>query len=125
MSRLPDGPWIEISADLFGPLPSGQHLLVVIDDYSRLPEVEDVHSTSADSVIPHLDNIISRHQIPAKIRTDNGPPFNSESFSRYVQHMGIKHRKITPLWLKANEMCERFIRNIKRICTTAKVEHKN
>ena len=125
MSRLPDEPWLEISADLCGPLPSGQHLLVVIDDYSRFPEVEVVHSTSADAVIPHLDNIISRHQIPAKIRTDNGSPFNSESFSRYVQHMGIKHRKITPLWPEANGLCERFMRNIKRICTTAKVEHKN
>ncbi|KAK3749040.1 hypothetical protein QZH41_005695 [Actinostola sp. cb2023] len=102
MSKLPDGPWLEISADLFGPLPSGQHLLVVIDDYSRFPEVEIVHSTSADAVVPHLDNIISRHQIPIKIRTDNGPPFNSESFAQYTRHMGIKHRKITPLWPEAN-----------------------
>ena len=112
MSRLPEGPWIQVSADLFGPLPSGQHLLVVIDDYSRFPKVEVANSTSAESVIPHLDNIIPRHQIPAKIRTDNGPPFNSESFSRFVQHMGIKHRKITPLLPEANGICERFTRNI-------------
>ncbi|KAK3739292.1 hypothetical protein QZH41_007139 [Actinostola sp. cb2023] len=71
--------------------------------------VEIVHSTSADAVVPHLDNIISRHQIPIKIRTDNGPPFNSESFAQYTQHMGIKHRKITPLWPEAN----------------ARIEHKN
>ncbi|KAK3731602.1 hypothetical protein QZH41_004844 [Actinostola sp. cb2023] len=125
MSKLPDGPWLEISADLFGPLPSGQHLLVVIDDYSRFPEVEIVHSTSADAVVPHLDNIISRHQIPIKIRTDNGPPFNSESFAQYTQHMGIKHRKITPLWPEANGECKRFMRNLKKICTTARIEHKN
>ncbi|KAK3728358.1 hypothetical protein QZH41_011397, partial [Actinostola sp. cb2023] len=125
MSKLPDGPWLEISADLFGPLPSGQHLLVVIDNYSRFPEVEIVHSTSADAVVPHLDNIISRHQIPIKIRTDNGPPFNSESFAQYTQHMGIKHRKITPLWPEANGECERFMRNLKKICTTARIEHKN
>ena len=55
MSGLPEGPWIGISADLFGPLPSGQHLLVVIDDYSRFPEVEVVNSTGAESVIPYLD----------------------------------------------------------------------
>ena len=78
MSRLPESPWIQVSADLFGPLPSGQHLLVVIDDHSRLLKVEVAHSTSAKSVIQHLDNIIPRHQIPAKIRTDNGAPFNSE-----------------------------------------------
>ncbi|KAK3742186.1 hypothetical protein QZH41_012077 [Actinostola sp. cb2023] len=87
--------------------------------------VEIVHSTSADAVVPHLDNIISRHQIPIKIRTDNGPPFNSESFAQYTQHMGIKHRKITPLWPEANGECERFMRNLKKICTTARIEHKN
>ena len=102
MSRLPEGPWIEVSADLYGPLPSGQHLLVITDDYSRFLEVEIVNSRSAESVIPHLDNVISRHQIPAKIQTDNGPPFNSGSVSRFVQHMGIQHKKITPLWPEAN-----------------------
>ena len=125
MSRLPEGPWIQVSADLFGPLPSGQHLLVVIDDHSRFLKVEVANSTSAESVFPHLDNIISRHHIPAKIRTDNGAPFNSESFSRFVQHMGKQHRKITLLLLEANGICERYMRNIKRICTTANVENKN
>ena len=121
MSILPDEPWIEVSADLCGPLPSGQHLLVVTDDYSRFPDAEIVHSTSADAVIPHLGNIISRNQI----RTDNGPPFNSESFSRYVKMMGIKHCKITPLWPETDGECERFMRNIKKTCTTANIEGKN
>ena len=125
MSRLPEGPWIEVSADLFGPLPSGQHLLVVIDDYSRFPEVEVGNSTRAESVIPHLDNIISRHQIPARIRADNGPSFNSESFSRFVQHMGIQHRPFTPLWQEANGVRESVIRSIERIWTIANVENKN
>ena len=30
---LPDGPWQELKIDFYGPLPEGQHLLVVIDTY--------------------------------------------------------------------------------------------
>ena len=30
-----------------------------------------------------------------------------------------------PLWPEANGICERFMRNIKRVCTTANVENKN
>ena len=37
-----DGPWQEINIDFKGPLPSGQYLLVIIDSYSRYPEVEIV-----------------------------------------------------------------------------------
>ncbi|XP_030850192.1 uncharacterized protein K02A2.6-like [Strongylocentrotus purpuratus] len=39
MSPLPKKPWSEISVD-FADLPTGEHLLVVIDDYSRFPEVK-------------------------------------------------------------------------------------
>lgn len=55
MSRLPNEPWVEISADLCGPLPSGQYLLIEMDDYSRFPDAEIVSTTSADAVIPHLE----------------------------------------------------------------------
>ena len=36
---LPQGPWDEIAIDLCGPLPNGESLLVVIDYFSRWPEV--------------------------------------------------------------------------------------
>ena len=36
MSPLPSGTWRHVAADFYGPLPSGQTLMVVIDEYSRL-----------------------------------------------------------------------------------------
>ena len=56
------------------PFPSGDYLLVVIDEYSRFPEVEIVKSTSATSVIPKLDFIFARQGIPDELKTDNAPP---------------------------------------------------
>jgi len=37
---MPKGPLQELSKDLCGPFSSGDYLLVVIDDFSRYPEVE-------------------------------------------------------------------------------------
>ena len=35
MTPLPSGEWNKVSADFYGPLQSGDYLLVVMDDYSR------------------------------------------------------------------------------------------
>ena len=72
MSELPGGPWDQLSMDFWGPIPSGEYLLVVIDNYSRFPEVEIVASTSAKTVIPKLDKILSTMGIPVTIISDNG-----------------------------------------------------
>ena len=54
---LPSGLWKMLAMDFFGPFPSGDYLLVIIDEYSRFPEVEIVKSTSTKSVIPRLDRL--------------------------------------------------------------------
>ena len=114
MTPLPQAPWQYLSADFCGPLPSGDMLFVVIDEYSHYPEVEIVRSTSANSVIPKLDRILSTHGIPTEIKTDNGPPFQSHSFAQFAQYLGFHHRKITPEWPKANSESERFVRTLKK-----------
>ena len=40
MTELPHGPWESLSADYLGPLPSGEYLLVMMDNYSRFPVVD-------------------------------------------------------------------------------------
>ena len=125
VSELPSGPWEVLSVDLWGPTPGGDYLLVVMDHYSRFPEVEFVSSTSAKSVIPKLDRILSSMGIPSKILSDNGPPFNSVVFSRYSQYMGFEHHRITPLWPQANGMVENFMRSINKLVRTSVVENSN
>ena len=124
MSPLPDGPWKKVCAD-FAELPGKEYLLIVIDDYSRYPVVDVVKSTSASTVIPHLDKVFSEFGIPDVMRTDNGPPFNSSDFQSFSQDLGFKHRKITPRWPRANGEVERFVRTVKKVVKTATVERKN
>ena len=40
-----------LNIDFFGPLPTVEYLFVMINAYSRFPEVEIVHSTSAKAII--------------------------------------------------------------------------
>ncbi|KAK3721864.1 hypothetical protein QZH41_011500, partial [Actinostola sp. cb2023] len=72
-----------------------------------------------------LDAIFSRQGIPDVLKSDNGPPFNGHEFSNFAEYLGFHHRKITPVWPKANGEAERFMRSLKKCVTTAHTEHKN
>ena len=103
----------------------GDYLLVVIDEYSRFPKVEIVKSTTAKSVIPRLDAIFARQGIPDELKTGNGPPFNGVEFSNFAKYLGFHHRKVQPLWPRANGDAERFMPNLEKCVRTAVVEGKN
>ncbi len=109
MTEMPKGQWETLHLDFYGPLPSGEYLLVAIDRYSRYPEVEIVRSTKASTVIPKLDQMFARHGIPSIIKTDNGPPFNSDEYVRYLEVLGVKAIFSTPKWpqgmLRPNDLC--------------------
>ncbi len=108
-TKMPEGPWKMIHLDFYGPLPTGKYLLVVIDRYSRFPAVEIVRSTKASTVIPKLHRIFATHGIPNVVKADNGPPFNSEEYRRYLDTRGIKAQFSTPCWPQGNAEVERFM----------------
>ena len=123
MSPLPEGPWQQISAD-FKDLSGGGYLLVLYDDYSRYPIVEVIPSVSAPVVIPRLHKVFAEFGVPAKVRTDNGPPFNGREFQSFAKNMGFDHRKITPKWPRANGEAERFMRTVKKTIKAANMEQR-
>lgn len=92
------------SCQLLAPEPRA----MIIDEYTRYPVVEVVRSVAAKTVIPVLDKVISAYGIPRVIKTDNGSPFQSFEFRKYMEHMGITHRRITPRWSRANAQAESF-----------------
>lgn len=112
MSKMPDYAFQEVSMDFCGPFPDGKYLLVLIDEYSRFPLVEILTSISSKTVIPVLDKLFSIFGLPGTLKSDNGPPMNGSDFKMFMESMGIKHRKIMPLWPKSNSECERFMRAI-------------
>ena len=125
MSPLSQGPSQELSMDFCGPFPNGDYLLVVTDDFSWFPKVEILRSTSAKAVIPHVVSIFARQGNIEMVRTDNGLPFNSESFQIFPSQLGFKHRRITPVWPRANPKAERFMNTLEKAVRTVVIQCKN
>ena len=125
MSELPAGAWQNLSLDFCGPLPTGESLLVIQDEYSRYPVVEIVRKTSVDSVIPIVDKVFAEFGYPKVIKTDNGPQFRSATWKDFLTHCGVRHRKITPLWPRSNSQAEAFNKPLLKSIRSAKIQHKN
>ena len=123
-TELPRGPWENLAVDYYGPLPSGDYVLVVIDEYSRFADIDFSTSTSAKATIPKLDRIFSSYGIPLQLKSDNGAPFNSEMFTNYCKFMGIEHHTITPLHPRANGLVENFNRMVNKVIRTSTIERK-
>ena len=126
ITPTPDTPLHTVAIDFKGPVPNtSEYLLVVTDVYSKYPEVEVVRSTEAKTVIPQLDKIFARHGIPAKITTDNGPPFNGKEFERYMALLGVNWKPSTPLWPQGNANAESVMKPLGKLLQSAKIENKN
>jgi transposase InsO family protein len=111
-----------VHTDFYGPLPTGEYLLVVINRYSRFPEVEIVRSTKASTVIPKLDKIFATHGLPTVIKSDNGPLYNSQEYRRYLEALGIRPEFCTPHWLQGNAEAERFMQPLGKALKTAQFQ---
>ena len=83
-----------------------------------------MHTTASKIVIPHLNKTFAEFGVPEVVRLDNGPPFNGKEFKAFANALGFKHRKVTPLWPRANGEVERFMRTLKRSIEAAKTEHR-
>ena len=75
------------------PLPSGDYLFVLVDDYSSY-KVENMRSITSEKTV-HLKKIFSLFGLPLSITTDNGPQFVIEVFATYMHKNQIHHRRIT------------------------------
>jgi len=93
------------------------YLLVIYHDYSRYPVVKVVPSI----VVPRLHKVFAEFGVPKVVCSDNGPPFNGKDFSKFASVLVFnKHRKVTPLWPRANGEVERFMRTLKKAIEAAK-----
>ncbi|KAL1447853.1 hypothetical protein WDU94_005575 [Cyamophila willieti] len=90
---LPSAPWKELSLDFAGPFPNGKYVMVLIDDYSRYPVAHVLTSVGSLPVINRLKSIFALFGVPEVVKTDNGPPFNGQEFTRYLENLGCKHRR--------------------------------
>ena len=112
-SPLPDYPWQVVGSDLFT-LKNTQYLLVV-DYFSRYPEIVKLSSTTSTDVITALKTMFARFGIPEVLRSDNGPQYSSEEFSRFMRRYGVQHLTSSPRYPQSNGQAERTVQTVKRL----------
>ena len=105
-------PYQRIHVDYAGPV-EGHMLLVVVDSYTKWPEVCITKSTTSQSTINMLRSIFARWGVPIELVSDNGPQFCSKEFENFVVHLGIRHKRGAPYHPATNGLAERFVQTVK------------
>ena len=111
--KIPRKAWETVAVDLFGPMPSSRHVVVVQDIGSRFPAAKLVSSTKADKVIPILDEIYTEYGYPDTQISDNGPPFNSIKMRQYNESHGIAAQFSTP-YTPSQNPAETFMKRLEK-----------
>lgn len=123
-SQLPDRPWQDISIDLLD-VPHNNHLLVIIDYYSRWIEAILLKKTDASHVIRPMEALFQTHGLPETVRSDNGPPFTSNEFVAFLDYLAIDHKRGIPYWPSSNGEVERSNETILKIIRIAHLEGRD
>ena len=81
---LPTGPWTRIHLDYAGPI-GNVYFLVIVDAYSKWPEIIKTSSTTAAKTVEMLADVLARHGVCEICVTDNGPQFVSAIFDDFCK----------------------------------------
>ena len=112
-SYLPDYPWQKIGTDLF--FLNGANYLVAVDYFSRYIEAIKLKTTTARSIIEGLKSMFSRHGIPEKIISDNGPQYPSHEFAEFASSYKFHHITSSPYYPQSNGQAEHAVQTVKRL----------
>ena len=119
----PSMPWQRIHIDFAGPF-HGQMFLIVVDSYSKWPEVLPMKKTT-DATIIELCRLFSCYGLPEQLVSDNGPQFVSEEFRAFLKGNGVKHIHCFPYHPSSNGAVERFVQTFKKAMQGQKTESQS
>lgn len=67
-----------------------------------MPEELETASTAAHLAINNLRALLARFGLSVMVMSDNGPPFNSAEFQRFLVNNGIKQTTSAPYHPQSN-----------------------
>ncbi|UYV79296.1 hypothetical protein LAZ67_17001982 [Cordylochernes scorpioides] len=113
-TNFPTRPWQKIGMDLFKF--ENKWYLVVIDYYSRFPEVVQLDRLTANVVVRSCKSIFARHGIPETVVSDNGTQFGAaREFANFARQYGFTHVTSSPRFPQSNGMAEAGVKIAKLI----------
>jgi transposase InsO family protein len=122
-SSFPERPWQTLAADFFKC--ENVDYLLVVDYFSRYVEVCAMQKNkTAMEVCRVMKSIFSRYGIPEKVKSDNGPPFNSGEYLQFANEWGFEVAHSSPKYPKSNGEVERAVQTVKRLLKKEKDKEK-
>ena len=109
---IPEGPWRKIDIDYF--TFDGNSYVLICDYFSKFPFLYRA-KTSFWSLRDRLIDFFSIEGYPDEIVSDNGPPFQSKEFAKFLSGLGIKHTTSSPGYPRSNGFTERHIQTVKNM----------
>ena len=109
--------WQRIHADYCGPFLNKYYALVLIDSYSKWPEVFFTTNATADFTMRALRKTFSREGVPIALVTDNGTHFTSQELENWLKGLGCRHLHSPPRHPQSNGIAENFVRTLKSAIT--------
>ena len=107
---IPEGPWRKLGMDYFAF--DGSSYVLICDYFSKFPFLYRA-KTSFWSLRDRLIDLFSIEGYPDEIVSDNGPPFQSKEFAKFLSGLGIKHTTSSPGYPRSNGFIERHIQTVK------------
>ena len=87
---------------------------MICDYFSKFPFLYRA-KTSFWSLRDRLIDLFSIEGFPDEIVSDNGPPFQSKEFAKFLSGLGIKHTTSSPGYPRSNVFIERHIQTVKNM----------
>ena len=119
--EFPEGPWKHIHLDFAGPIEEKQ-LMVMVEAYSKWPEVAIMEETTTDHILREIGNTFARWGIPLQVVTDNGPQFISQQFEQFMKANNCTHTRTSPYHPATNGLAERFVQSLKQAIRASRKE---
>lgn len=98
---------------------------MIIDYYSRYPEVIQLQHLTASLVVTCCKSVFARHGIPEIVMSDNGTQFGdpirnfhpgaSREFAKFAEEYGFKHVTSSPKFPQSNGMAEAAVKIVKNL----------
>ena len=92
-----------------------KHYFIKGDAHLKWPEViGHMKTTTAEATANALRNIFARHDLPKKIVSDNGPPFQSAEYEKFLRQNGIQKILVSLYYPSSNVLAEPFLQTFKQ-----------
>lgn len=114
-------PLERVHIDFAGPIDGLMHLIIV-DAYSKWPEVITMKSTTSRHIMNVLFHLFCRIGFPETLVSDNAPHFVSYEFEQFLKNNSITHKLSAPYHAATNGLAERFVATFKSALTKFKYD---